>query len=235
MSRGDYVLLLNPDTIVPPEALVTVRQFMEERKDVGIVGCRLVSPSGVVETSCQDSPNLWALWSEMSLFYKLFPRSRVFGGPYLHYFGYDKTREVDIVKGAFLLMRRSAVEQVGLLDEGFFMYSEEVDWCHRAKTKGWKACFFPGVEVVHYGGQSTSSDTDRMFVHCQRSRLRFFRKHHSPAAARFAKLLLFWGTGLRALIWLTSILSGKGTSKARARMYVRALRWFLTEERQSCW
>lgn len=229
LSKGKFILLLNPDIIVPSGNLLKMLKFMEQTKEAGIVGCRLVDTDGNIEPSCKSFPSLWVLWSEMSFLYKIFPKSKLFGAPYLSYFNYNQTKEVDVVKGAFLMIRRSAVDEIGLLDEGYFIYSEEVDWCYRAKRRGWKVYFYPDVQVIHYGGSSTRLNPDGMFIELQKSRYRFFKKHHSRVVAWAAKIILFGGTLMRAFIWSIVSAVKDGDYKVKRNVYISTIKWYLTK------
>lgn len=185
-SRGRYVLLLNPDTEVKPLALEMLVRFMDETPLAGAVGGTLVSPDGSMQPSSGPAPTL------MRELWRLFHMDRL-NAQGCHDLCQDVLKipqEVEVVKGACMLLRREALDQVGLLDEDYFIYTEEVDLCHRLRASGWKVYCVPRAMVVHYGGQSTSQVQRTMFLHLYRSKILFFRKHHGRLSAQLYKLIL---------------------------------------------
>ena len=145
----------------------------------------------------RGEPTLWRLATEYLFIRKLAPRSRLLNPLYVGGFDHDEETEADWLYGPALLVRRDAVDAVGMFDEAFFMFSEEVDWMTRFRRAGWKVLFFPGAEVVHVGGASHGG---QMYVENLRGHLRFFAKHDGPKAAERARVLLLWSLRLRALV-----------------------------------
>jgi len=176
-SAGEFVLLLNPDVVLPPGGLGQAVAVLTARPDAGALGVRLVNPDGTVQPSVRGFPApLSVLWEALGLS-RVFPRSRLFGAYRMTWFGYDHEAEVDQPMGTFLLMRRAALDAIGLLDERFPIFFNEVDWCYRARRGGWKILFTPAVEVVHYGGGSTRQVWQAMAWESRRGLLAFYRKH----------------------------------------------------------
>ena len=183
-ATGEYVLLLNPDVLLPPDALDTSVRLLEARPDVGALGVRLVNPDLSVQRSVRGFPTPWAIFAEASGLSRLFSRSRLFGSYRMAWFTYDREAEVDQPMGTFLMIPRRAIEQVGLLDERFPIFFNEVDWCYRARKMGWKILFSPAVEIVHYGGGSTRQVSAKMAWESRNGLLAFYRKHYrSPLFA----------------------------------------------------
>jgi len=150
-SYPRYVLLLNPDTLLPPSALQEMLAFMDAHPEAGAAGPRLVLPNGQLDRACRRSfptPEV-ALYRLTGLSF-LFPRSPRFGRYNLSFRDPDETIEVDSVVGAFMMARGKAVQQAGLLDENFFMYGEDLDWAYRIKQAGWKIYYNADVTVLHY-------------------------------------------------------------------------------------
>jgi len=178
-SRGRYLLLLNPDTILRAKALERMVQFMDKYPRAGAVGAKLLDPEGTIQLSCRSFPSYrTAVFNRYSLLTKLLPGNK-FSREYLMAdWDHSVAREVDWVSGACLMMRREALDEIGLLDERFFMYAEDVDWCYRAKQKGWKVYFVPQAEVVHYIGQSSRKASRKAIIERHRSIYRFYRKHY---------------------------------------------------------
>jgi GT2 family glycosyltransferase len=196
LSKGKYVLLLNPDTEVKPEALNKMVSFLEGCVKAGAAGAKLVSPDGSMQHSCHPSLTLpREMWRLFHL-----DKLRSFGMYDMHQWDKNMPRQVDVLQGAALLLRKSALDQVGLMDEDYFMYTEEVDLCYRLKKGGWQLWWVPEAEVLHYGGQSTKLVKEKMFLTLYESRLKFFRKHHGPITANGYKLVLSAAALLRIIL-----------------------------------
>jgi len=183
-ARGRNVLLLNPDVIVEPGAIATALEYLENAADVGIVGAHVLV-RGRLDPAARrafKTPGTY-LYKTLGLS-RLFPRHRRFGHYYLSYLDEWSIADVDAVVGAFLLIRRATIDQIGVLDERFFMYCEDEDWCWRAKQAGWRVVYHPGVVVHHAKGSSTRQHGLRMAYHFHRSLLLYHRKNiargHSP-------------------------------------------------------
>jgi GT2 family glycosyltransferase len=194
-SKGRYLLLLNPDTVVLKDALEVLLEFMETHPKVGAAGPRLLNPDGTLQVSCYPALTLTReLWRLLHLDI-LYP----YGSFKMRAWSITAYRKVDIVQGACLIMRRDIVEQVGALDEDYFIYTEEVDLCYRIRQAGWSICWVPNAQVIHYGGQSTQQVAAEMFLQLYRSKLLYFRKHHGLLAVHLYKLILFVTGGIRLL------------------------------------
>lgn len=150
-SIGDYVLLLNPDTVVENDVIEVLVDYLEEHPDVGAVGPRLLNPDGSLQELAYPEPTL------AREFWRMFHLDKIknYGEYPMGDWKLTKTRDVDVLMGACFLIRRKVLNQVGLLDEEFFVYSEEVDLCTRIRNYGWRITWVPTVKVVHLGGQST--------------------------------------------------------------------------------
>jgi GT2 family glycosyltransferase len=179
-SAGRYILLLNSDAIARPGSIERLVRFADERPNAGLVGAMLLNPDGSYQGSFADFPSLRSeLLSASGLGERLFGRWYPNYGP-----GHAQAaRQVDYIQGACMLARRAAVDQVGLLDEAYFMYNEETDWCLRMRRAGWENWYVPGARIVHYGGQSTRQARHAMMQALYRSKVRFFRKHYGPLPA----------------------------------------------------
>lgn len=176
-ATGDFLCLLNPDTELVPGALEALASFLEANQKVGVVGPTLLHADGTYQHAAFRFPTLpMALIDFFPLNHRVL-NSRLNGRyPFTLY---EHPFAMDHPLGACMLVRRAACAAVGLLDERFFMYCEEIDWCRRIKQAGWEIMHVPGARVVHHGGQSTQQAAGRMFVELHRSRFRLFAKHHS--------------------------------------------------------
>lgn len=231
LCQGRYFLVFNEDVRVLPGALDNMVAFMDCHPEAGMLGCRLLNPDGSLQPSCRAFPNLWIMFCRSLYLDKLFPRNRWFGADYLGGWEHDSVREVNVIKGCCMLVRREVVAQVGLLDERFFIYYEETDWCYRAVQHGHKVYFTPEAEVIHYGEQTTSRQSPRMTLIQRQSLLNYFRKHHGRAAAFCVRLLSVLEIGSRLAYWsLNLLLSPRRRMCAvqKIGLYGPALRWLLT-------
>ncbi len=192
-----YVLLLNPDTLLPPSALAEMLAFMEAHPQAGVAGPRLVRADGSLDKACRRSfPTPEVAFYRLSGLSKLFPRSRRFGRYNVTYLPPDMTTEVDSVVGAFMLIRREALQEVGLLDERFFMYAEDLDLCYRIKQRGWQVWYNADVTVLHYKGQSSrqrSSFANAKFYETMRL---FHDKHYKQETPEPLNRLIYAAVAL---------------------------------------
>jgi N-acetylglucosaminyl-diphospho-decaprenol L-rhamnosyltransferase len=206
VSRGRYVLLLNPDTEIVGNALVTMVGYMDDHPQVGILGPQLLNPDGSIQSSRRRFPTLATAFFESTILQQWFPDNRIAKHYYIADRSDDEVQEVDWVTGACLMARREAIEEVGLLDEGFFMYSEELDWCRRFKAQGWKIVYLPTARVIHHGAQSSEQVKSFQHIQFQRSKIRYFRKHHGSWQAEVLRLFIMatylYQLVVEALKWL---------------------------------
>lgn len=178
-----YCLLLNPDVVLPPDALAQTVAAMESEPTLGALGPKLVRGDGSLDLACRRSfptPRN-ALYHFLRL-PRLFPRHEAFGAYNLTYRNADEACDVDAVVGAFMLLRRKALEQSGLLDESYWMYGEDLDLCWRIKAAGWRTRYHPAVHVLHLKGQSSKQRSLRCTYEFFRSMHVFYGKHYAPHA-----------------------------------------------------
>jgi N-acetylglucosaminyl-diphospho-decaprenol L-rhamnosyltransferase len=197
-SDGRYVLLLNSDAWAVDGAVAKLAAFADAHPRAAVVGPCLRNEDGSLQRSVRGEPTLWRLATEYLFLRKLGPRTRRFNAFYGGGFDYGGAAQVESLYGAALLVRREAIDEVGLFDEAFFMFSEETDWLHRFRRAGWEVWFTPGAEVVHLGGASHGG---RLYVENLRGILRFMSKNRGPREAARARLLLLWSLRLRALLF----------------------------------
>ncbi|MFZ1730190.1 MAG: glycosyltransferase [Bacteroidota bacterium] len=155
-ATGETLLLLNPDTLVQEDTVSTMLQFFRENEDVGMAGCKIINPDGSFEPACRRSfPGVWPSFTKLSGLSSLFPRSQLFARYNLTYLSEDESYEVDAISGSFMMLRRAVYDAIGGLDESYFMYGEDLDWCYRTQKAGWKLYYVHNTKIVHYGGEST--------------------------------------------------------------------------------
>ncbi len=203
-ARGRHVLLLNPDTRLPAGALWETVAYMDEHPDVGALGPKLVRADGSLDLACRRSfPSPGVAFFRLFGLARLFPRSARLARYNLLDVDPDTAMDVDSVCGAFMLVRGEVVEQVGLLDESFFMYGEDLDWAYRMKQVGWRVRYQPSVVVLHHKGQSSRQRPARSTRAFYGAMHRFYDKHY--ARSRPAMLNALVHVGIRVLMGRTLV------------------------------
>lgn len=218
VSSGRYILLLNSDAVLLPGTVRTMIDFMDAHQQVGVVGAQLLNPDGSFQGSYADFPSLLG---ELLLLSKL--AHLVYPPTYPSYPAEQSRegRDVDWVSGACLMARRSAMDVVGLLDEGYFMYTEETDWCYRMRAAGWSVHYLPDAKVIHWSGQSAVSEPERKRSQLYRSKWLFMQKHSGRAAATIFYVSVRIASALKLVAWA---LSGFTPNRARRRRAIREVR-----------
>ena len=217
-SSGRYVLLLNPDTEVHPGALASLLALMDTHPQAAAAGPRLLNPDGALQPSCHPMLTPWREFWRL-LFLERIRRRATYD---VARWNLRTPRQVEVIKGACLMLRREALDQVGLLDERYFIYTEEMDLCYRLRQAGWELYWVPEAQVVHYGEGSTQQVAEAMYVQLYRSKVQFHRKTGGDGRARLFKTLL-------ALAYLPRLVVAvlgapfSPTLAARARTYRRLL------------
>jgi N-acetylglucosaminyl-diphospho-decaprenol L-rhamnosyltransferase len=186
-SSGDYVWLLNPDTEVLSGAIEALITYLELHPESGAVGSMLLNKDRTRQNSCYPFPTL------RREFWRLFHLDRIWAyGVYnMESWSIETNHPVDVIQGASLMFRRIVLDQVGFFDESYFMYTEEVDLCYRTRQAGWLLYWIPASQVIHFGGQSTSQVSEKMFLCLYQSKVHFFRKHYGNLSANLYKMILF--------------------------------------------
>ena len=224
-SKGRYILLLNSDAFVHEGTLEKSIAAMDACPDTGIAGCRLYYEDGSLQPSCFSFPTIQTEMFQMLWLDRLFPNSRIFGRFRMSYWDFDDVREVDSVLGAFMLLRKEALDQVGLMDESFFMYSEEIDLCYRMKQAGWKIRYFPEVSATHIWGGTSRQMPVQTFLNLYRSRIQFFRKHYGRLNTGLYKAVLYLGSLLRVISGYPARLISRNSTQGKiARNYLRLMK-----------
>lgn len=206
--QARYILLLNPDSIVPPDAFQVVYDYAEAHPLVGVVGPKLVKANGELDLACRRSfPTPEVSLYRMLGLSKLFPQSRRFGRYNLTYLDVNKTAEVDSVVGAFMLLRAEVIHQAGILDEAYFMYGEDLDWAYRIKSRGWKIIYYPATTVLHLKGESSKKRSYGALINFYQAMIVFYRKHYARQTFFLLNWLIYLGIlGKGSLALLQNVL-----------------------------
>ena len=230
LAKGRYVLLLNPDTVILDHAIDRCIRFADTHPDIGVVGCQVLEDGTRIQRTGFCFPSPWNLLLTLAGLPKVFPGSRLFDRPELGWWKRDSQQDIDVISGMFMLTRRKAIEQVGLMDECYFVYAEEADWCYRFFRMGWRRVFFPEAKIVHLdgGGKSTSQVNIKMFVQLQKSILIYHKKNLGLASWLTSRVIYIVSNAVRALGWSTlSFFIGNPAFGSRASAATAALRFHL--------
>jgi GT2 family glycosyltransferase len=202
-STSRYVLVLNSDTLICDSAIEKTVHYADKHPAVAVVGCQVFDERGVLGMSCFRFPSILNLALDTFWLNKIFRNNSFFDRELIPEWARDSEREIDVIEGMFMLVRRQAIDAVGLMDESFFFFFEETDWCYRFAKAGWKMRFWPGAKIVHVhgGGQSQKKAGIHLAVQYPKNLLIFFRKHYGWADYFLARVLLTFRSGCRCVLW----------------------------------
>lgn len=227
IAQGRYILLLNPDTVILDQAIDKTIKFAEENPDAAVIGVRNDDKDGQLTPNCFMFASVQNLIISLLGLHRLFPKNRLFGRERLTWWNYLSVKEVDVVAGCFMLVHREALSQVGGLDERYFMYGEEMDWCWRFKKAGWKVLYYPDARIIHYGGLSASQNPQEMRKELQRSFLLFIERRQGKMARIIARILFIISGIIRLFFWgcinLTQIKKYQKISRLKIQQSMTAI------------
>ncbi len=224
-AQGRHLLLLNPDTEVASDALAQMVAYLDANPDVGIVGPYTRNSDGSTQSTRRRFPTLATAFFESTWLQGVAPK-RLLDRYYVNDAPPDQTIDVDWVQGSALMTRREVYQQIGGLDEGYVMYSEELDWCKRAKGRGWRVVFLASAQITHHGGKSSDQVVARRHILFQESKLRYFRKYHGRAAAQSLRLFLLSSYAVQLAVEAAKGAVGhqRALRQERVRQYWQVLR-----------
>jgi GT2 family glycosyltransferase len=236
ISSGEYLALINSDVVVPDGCLEKMVDYMKQHSDIGMLGPKMILRDGSVGPSCYRFPTVWNWFCNALGLNSVFYGSKSLSDSTMTNFKYDKIQEVDVLTGWFWMVRRRAVDQIGVLDDRFFMYGEDLDWPKRFHDGGWTVVFFPEAEAIHHCGASSAQAPTRFYVEMNRANLQYFRKHHGLPG-----VVGFWLT-----TWLHQILritgycfvymlnqSNRANAHYKVRRSIACLRWLMGLQKPS--
>ena len=191
IAKGKYFFLLNPDTVVQEDTARVMLAFMEQHRDAGMAGCKILNPDGSFQLPCRRGfPTPWIAFTKIIGLSSLFPSLKIFGGYNVTYRSTEETYPVDAISGSCMFVRREAYENAGGLDESYFMYGEDLDWCYRILEVGWKVYYVHSTQIIHYRGESTKrSNVDELKMFYEAMHI-FVQKHYHSSPFTLALLRL---------------------------------------------
>jgi GT2 family glycosyltransferase len=199
-ARGEYVLLLNPDTIVQEDTFHKVLAFFKEHPEAGAVGVKIIDGNGqFAYDSRRDIPSGWNIFTKITGLYRLWPKSKLFGGYHLTHLPEDEVTPVPVLLGAFMCIPKKVLDEVGLLDERFFMYAEDIDLCYRIIQAGYTNYYLPTTQIIHFKGESTKLHSLSYVLAFYKASLQFIQKHYTgwkrwPAALLYQMAIVVAAT-----------------------------------------
>lgn len=215
-SRGKYLALVNSDVEVLSGCFDAVCDFMDQNPRIGILGPCILNSDGSVQASCRKFPSLWRSFCEATWLNQIFKRSGLFSAERMLFFKHDSIRRVDVLSGCFWVVRSDALDEVGLLDERFFIYAEDMDWCRRFREYGWGVVFYPGAAAIHHSGGSSNNAPLRFSQEQLKARLQYWKKYHGRAIVLAFSLILLLHHFLRAAGEICMAGVGKSGDKSAA-------------------
>lgn len=228
-ASGDLLALINSDVVVHSACLEQLAGFLDSHREVGLVGPRITGGDGLLQRSCRRLPSVWNLTCSVLALDRMFPRNPLFSGFEFRHWDYDRLGEVEVLSGCFWVARKTAVEQVGGLDERFFFYAEDIDWCKRFRDAGWKIMFVPQATATHFGGGSSSNAPLRYSIEMLRANLIYWRKHHGIFGKWSYYLLALLHHSFRFVARaLSRVASATHDGHTKVREHFVCLRWLLT-------
>ena len=230
LASARYTLLLNPDTLVLDDAISHCAQYADLHPDVGVVGCQVLEDDKRISPTGFSFPTALNMFFQYSGLSRAFPRSRLFGRPDLSWWDRNSEKDVDVIAGMFMLVRQEAITQVGLLDESYFVYYEETDWCYRFARAGWRRVFVPTARIVHLDGgrKSTSQVSVKMFVQLQKSAMIYFKKNLGLGSRIAVKGIYIVSNAVRMVLWFfLSVVNHDLYARQKSIAAMAALRYHL--------
>lgn len=234
IATGRYVCLVNSDVLFLEDTMKPLLEYMDNHPEVGMIGPKLLWADQTLQGSCRKFPSLWNTFCPAAGLTSIFPHTSFFSGEHMvGYFKHDRIEEVDALVGAFMMVRHTAIKQVGQMDDLYFMYCEEVDWCKRFKVAGWSIRFLPDTKAIHYGGASSASEPVRFFREYCLSNLRYWEKHHCGIPAGAFRLLMIMRYLIRLILWAPAFAVRKNDAwKTKLNTAVQGLKVFTARSKK---
>ena len=232
-STGKYICLVNSDIKVLAGCLDRMCGYMDKHPAIGMLGPKAYNKDFVLQHTCREFPTLWSLMCQASFLTNLFPASKLFKDSFMTYFDHNTVRRIEALSGCFLMVRRTALDEVGLLDEKFFIYAEDVDWCKRFYKAGWDIVFYPEAEIIHYGSASSSAAPVRFILEMLKANFQYWEKYHGRVSQFLHILINIYHSLIRIKVLFVSSLISKairGKYKLKLNEHVARLKWIVTNK-----
>jgi GT2 family glycosyltransferase len=229
-SVGRYVCLVNSDIKALDAVVDRLSAYMDQHPEIGAIGPKTVNDDMSIRVNTRRFPTLWNTFCETFFLADLFPSHSLFRGRTMTWFSHMETKNVDVLSGCFLMVRREVVEKVGALDDTFFIYGEDTDWCKRMNQNKWAVVFFADTKAIHYAGASSSAAPIRFLIELTKADLQYWKKHHNIIEYSLYQILMIIHFFIRALAWLMSSViksSNREISKAKYKSYFARMKWLL--------
>jgi len=237
-SKGRYICLVNSDVVILDDCIDRLLEYMESHPKIGILGPQILDKNKNIQRSCMGFPTIWNTFCRALALDTIMPRTRLFGGYLMTYWSHNTIQEVDVINGCFWMMQRESINRVGLLDERFFIYSEDKDWCKRFWEAGWKVVYYPEAKALHFGGASSSNQPIRFYLEMQHANLQYWKKHRSQIA-QVVYLIL---TGLNQMMRLSGEIilyiikpSRRSLISFKIKRSLASIRWLLSLREDKLW
>jgi GT2 family glycosyltransferase len=227
-AKGRYVCLVNSDVKALDNVLDNMRTYMEHHPEVGALAPKTFFGDMSIQKNCREFPTLRNIFCQEFFLDVLFPNVAALHGREMFHFDYDATSEAEVLSGCFIMVRKEVIAQIGSLDERFFFYAEDVDWCKRIHDGGWKLMYYPGAEAIHFGYGSSSSAPIRFQIELLKANWKYWEKHNGKVESALFWLIKFIGTMGRAVAWFAVYLVSpkkRTVAKISAVAYGKMLMW----------
>lgn len=229
-ANGDYVLLLNPDTVVVDQAITKMVAYLDERPECAAVGPKVLNPDGSLQLACRRSfPTPEAAFYRLTYLSRIFPKNPVFARYNLTNADPNAELDVDALSGSVMMVRKSAIDIIGLLDEDIFMFGEDIDWCWRLKQNGWRVRYYPEAVVYHYHGASSRFRRVGATVNLHKGMEVFYRKHLACKYPFVFNMLVYSAIWLRASVFIVLSMLQRLLPEKKAGVFQRDLLEFSTQ------
>ena len=231
-SSGRYLCLINSDVVVIKDCVNKIHRFMEEEKSVGIAGPKTLNSDGFLQGSVDKFPSLMRNFLRATFSDSILNKFTTSYHNQLAKIKNTEAHKVDILYGSFWIVRKEALSQVGLLDDGFFIYSEDKDWCRRFTDAGWNVMYYLGAEIIHHGGGSSSQAPGRFYIELLRANLQYYKKHYNVLSFLLFLLIMYYHEMVRLLgnlVLYTISPSKKENASKQIRLRSKALFWLFTQ------
>ncbi len=229
-STGRYICLINSDVVVLDNCVKLMIEFMDQHLKAGMGGPRVLNPDRTLQVSCRHFPSIWNNLCQAIALNKVFPKSVFFSEPFMNYWNHDSVRSIDVLTGCFWIIRREALDKVGLLDEDFFFYGEDIDWCKRFQNAGWEVIFNPNAAAIHFGGASSANAPIRFYIELQKADLHYWQKHYGSIGRVCYAAIILLRHLLRVIamtFWFIIFPSKRKETSFKLKRCLACIRWVL--------